>query len=384
MMKNRKTWLLVVFLTFIFLILLLFIQVRWLIHTAETEKRHFEQSVKLSLDLTLQQIINDNQLCINIQTCLLDSQCLKVKELRKLEWQKIDSILKSNLQTYGIDCDYDFEVKYMLADPDEEKLKAQQILYSESQQIAYQEGNMKLIIRLPDRKSFITHRIGPLFISSVLLIILVASAFVFTLLTYLREEKRAVLIKNFIHNMAHEFKTPVAVINLALSRIKANLLNPDNEKLLRYTDIIDNEKNKIQKHLTSILDLAYLESPNAIMVREKAELKSIIEEAIAEITPLLEEKNGTIDFSYQCNGSMLECDREHLRNSFLNILDNACKYSNDNFKIQISCKEAENHFIIEISDNGIGISKKIFLTFSKNISGLVLGIFIIPKVMELV
>ncbi len=357
-MKNRKTWIIVISSTFIFLLLLLFIQVQWLIDTAETEKRHFEQSVKLSLDYTMHQIMNDQQLCSNIQTCLLDSQCLRIKELRKLEWRKIDSIIRSNLEIYGIDCDYEFDVISLVTKPDGQIVNAGHMIFSESMQIAYQEGNLQIIIRLPDKGSFITRRIGPLFISSILLILLVAAAFGFTLKTYFKEEKRAILIKNFIHNMAHEFKTPVAVINFAISRIKGKLENPNKEKLLTYVDIIDNEKSKIQKHLTAILDLASFENKNPSLVFEKTDLRELIDEAIADIAPLLEEKNGELTIDFNCKNTDLECNREQMKNSILNILDNACKYSNGSLLIQINCYEKDESFILEITDNGIGISNK--------------------------
>jgi two-component system phosphate regulon sensor histidine kinase PhoR len=230
--------------------------------------------------------------------------------------------------------------------------------FSENLRIEYQKGNLQLEMKLPDKNSFIKRRIGPIFISSILLILLVAASFVFTLRIYFKEEKRASLIKNFIHNMAHEFKTPVAVINLANSRLRKNLEVSELNKLTKYVEIIDNEKDKIQSQITAILDLAYFEGKNALLKKEKVSVIEIIENAILNINPILKEKNGSLVFEPKSLNSYINCSKCHIINSLTNILDNACKYSNGNLRIEIDAFERENHMYIEITDNGIGISHK--------------------------
>ncbi|MDF1548410.1 MAG: hypothetical protein P1P88_11350, partial [Bacteroidales bacterium] len=143
-MKNRKLQIALITSTFIFLLLLLFIQINNLIDTAETEKRHFTQSVKLSLDLAAAQISQDRQMCRNVQSCLLDTQSIASRNLKKLEWNKVDSIIKSNLEQYAIDLAYDFEIVYAKAQPFSIYDTRPEICYSESLDIALQQGGVEL------------------------------------------------------------------------------------------------------------------------------------------------------------------------------------------------------------------------------------------------
>lgn len=392
-MKNRKSWHIIILTTFIFLVLLLVIQIKWLIETAETEKRHFTQSVNLSLDLTVNQILSDQKLCSNIQMCLLDTQCMKTKALKKLEWHKIDSLIKSNLKFYGIDCNYDFELKFMSPDSTKKMLLDGKQTKSQDSVLSFQRGNIQIGIRLPEKASFITKRISPLFISSILLILMVAASFIFTLLIYKKAEKRAEVIKGFILNIAHEFKTPISVIGLANSRIKNQMEHPDKEKLNKYLTIIDSEKTKIEKHLSAILNHAYIEDKATNIAKEETEIKSLIENAVLNIETILEDKNGRIETSIQTNNIYLQCNKSQIVNSLTNILDNACKYSNGDLKIKIKCFDEGNDIVFEIEDNGIGISgADIPFIFDKyfrvstgnihNIKGYGIGLSYVKEVVE--
>lgn len=393
-MKSRTLWLIIISSTSIFFALLFYIQIRWLIETAETEKKHFTQSVKLSLDYTMHQIMSDQKLCTNIQRCLLDSQCMKTRELKKVEWQKIDSIIKSNLEYYDIKCDYKFDLEYQQSKQNVQNARTDELFLSGSNKIAYKQGNIQLIIQIPDDNEFIINRIGPMFIISLLLIILCVSSFIITVRLYFKNQKRSDLINNFIHNMAHEFKTPVAVIAMANSRIKNNLEQGMNGRFLKYTTIIENEKDKMEDHIESIFNLAYFESKQALLRIESTNIKKLIDSAILNVNTILEEKDGKIEFSENCENISVDCDRNHMINSLTNILDNASKYCHERPKISISYYKDKKHVVIQISDNGIGVSKKdLPYVFDKyfrvntgnihNIKGYGIGLSYVKEVVEL-
>jgi two-component system, OmpR family, phosphate regulon sensor histidine kinase PhoR len=357
-MKKKHKWLFGVAATFIFLLLLLVLQIRWLIETAETEKMHFEQGVKLSIDLTMQQIINDPKLCNNIQTCLLDTMCLKIKALRKIEWQKIDSIIKRNLNNYGINCEYNFDLKFEIASQPQQLADSTQNVSPERLLLDYHSGNLQLIVDMPDKNSFIKKRIGPIFIGSILLIVLIAFSFVFLVWLYFKNEKNYLYFKRFLHNMSHEFKTPVSVIGLANSGIKRFIEHSGEKKLLKYTEIIDNENKKIEEQLTAILDLAYFESDKARLVIKPERANELVEAAILNIKPILEDKNGKINWDPMHTDLLVDCSKCHIVNALTNILDNACKYSAMFPEISVVTLVEKDSLIIDILDNGIGILKK--------------------------
>ncbi len=357
-MNKKKLHFILISSTFIFLLLLLYIQINQLIETAETEKRHFAQSVKLSLSLAAEQMSRDRKMCRNVQFCLLDTQSFHTQELKKLEWHRVDSIIKNNLIQYNLDLAYDFEIINASANDLKTRQDTCEVCYSESLEIALQQSGTVLIVRFPEKSMFIIKRIGPMFISSIMLIFLVTASFILTLSLYLREKMLADRIKDFINNMVHEFKTPLASIGFANHRIQNNKEIELPNKLIKYTEIIDSEKNKLEEQIGNILDLALLESSFRPSDFSEVDIKTVIEEAINSVTLCISDKNGSIDFQNKATGAIVLGSKAHLINAFSNLLDNACKYSNGDLKISIRISNLYKEILVEIADNGIGISSK--------------------------
>lgn len=356
-MKDRKLQKILLILSFIFLSLLLYIQISRLITTAETEKRHFAQSVKLSLDLVAKEITEDRQMCRNVQICLMDTSSNFISTLRKNEWNKVDSIINVNLEYYNIDLAYEFEIVYSNSGSINFEDKCE-VCYAENLNIALNSRGVELRVKFPEKNKFIIERISTMFISSILLILLLMASFILTFKMYTQEQKLAAQTKSFINNMAHEFKTPLASIGFANSRIRNNQEIDLTSKIIKYTEIIETEKSKLQQHLGCLLDLASLESKKSILEFETIELKSLLQEVISNSCIALEEKKGQIVFNCNAENTYINGSRMHLINSFANIVENACKYSNGNLLIDIKCFNKDSQIVTEISDNGIGIAHK--------------------------
>ena len=230
-MKNRKLQILLITSTFIFLLLLLYIQINRLIQTSDMEKRHFNQSVKLSLDLAAAEISQDRQMCENVRICLKDTASAFVKQIKQLEWDKVDSIIRYNLEQYDIDLSYQFEIVYT---DDSFSQGKHEICSSGCLDVALKQGSVQLCVKFPEENKFLIERISTMFISSILLIFLVTASFIITLNNYSKEKKLAIQTRNFINNMAHEFKTPLASIGFANSRIQNSKEIKPLVKILKY------------------------------------------------------------------------------------------------------------------------------------------------------
>jgi two-component system phosphate regulon sensor histidine kinase PhoR len=392
-LKNRKLQKVLLASTFLFLILLLYIQINRLLNTAEAEKRHFTQSVKLSLDLAASQISEDRQMCSNVEICLKDTSSYFVKRLKRLEWSKVDSIIQGNLDNYDIDLAYDFEIVYADSKYSTNNYQNQEV-YSESLDIALQQGSIELRVRFPEKNKFIIERISTMFISSILLILLLMASFIVTYRMYNQELKLAVQTRNFINNMAHEFKTPLASIGFANSRIRNSEEIALSDKLVKYTEIIENEKTKLQGHLSEMLEHACLEHKGAMLKFDRVNVHDILDDVVNQNCTMIEEKKGAIHLDCQATKAVVLGSEKHLYNSFSNIIENACKYSNGNLQIDIKCYNKGELLVTEISDNGIGIdSKDQKLVFDKyyrvptgdvhNIKGYGIGLSYVKEVVEL-
>jgi len=334
--------------TFVFLLLLLYIQVDTLVQTAEAEKKHFAQSVKLSLNFAAEQISKDRQMCSNVKSCLLNKDSTFVRELRKKEWAKIDSIIKHNLDLYNIDLEYEFEIITENVSLDTGKFDlSSEICFAESLDIGLQQAGVNLRVRFPEKNKFIVKRISTMFVSSILLIFLLTASFITALKLYLKEKSIAEKTRDFVNNMTHEFKTPIANIGFANQRIRNNKDIVLPEKLINYTEIIEKEKSKLQNQVNEILNVAYIEDYSNGNNFEKIDVQHIINEAIESIKHAVEEKNGTIHYDNKAGLTKMKGNRLHLLNSITNILDNADKYSNGNLKIEIKTYNKEQNIIIE-------------------------------------
>ncbi|RLD69546.1 MAG: hypothetical protein DRJ10_21430, partial [Bacteroidetes bacterium] len=178
--------------SFLFLLLLLYIQIDTLVKTAETEKRHFAQSVKLSLNLAAEQISKDRQMCSNVKSCLLSKNSDAIAQLRKREWGNVDSIIKQNLDLYNIDLAYEFEIITKDTDLDTSKFDlSSEICFAKSLDIGLQQAGIDLRVRFPEKNKFIIKRISAMFVSSILLILLLTASFITTLKLYLKEKSIA-------------------------------------------------------------------------------------------------------------------------------------------------------------------------------------------------
>lgn len=173
--------------------------------------------------------------------------------------------------------------------------------------------------------------------------------------------------------MTHEFKTPIATINLALSAIKNPKTIVNKQKVEKYLQMIYDENNRMHDQVENVLMISHLEKNELNIEKSKHDINDIIDIAISHLSLIIENKNGKIIKEKCATNSMIIGNETHLINVFVNILDNAIKY-NDNFpEIIVETKNINNKILIKIIDNGIGMSKavqsKIFDKFYRKQTG---------------
>ena len=394
-MSNRKLYLIFISITFFALLLLLYFQIKILLQTADTEKKHFKESVKLALSLAAEQISTDRQVCFGVKKCYMKGESDCLKSLHYNQKNKIDSILKSNLQEYNIDINYTFQIVNTNAgliseSPEFENDKC----FVKSLDHAFQQAGVQLRVRFPDKNKFILQKITHSFIISVLLILLVMISFIITLKMYLYQQKISERTKDFINNMIHEFKTPLANIGFAGNRIKNSKTSENQEKNIKYLNIIENEKNKLLSHIDEILNVAVVENKNNMGDFEKISINELINSATENFKELIIDKKGEINIVFKCDICFVNGNKQLIINALSNILDNAVKYSTGDPKIKIIVSKFYEYVICEFIDNGIGINKKyqknIFEKYFRiptgnihNIKGFGIGLAYVKAIVEL-
>ncbi|MBI9069144.1 MAG: HAMP domain-containing histidine kinase [Salinivirgaceae bacterium] len=391
-LKTRNIIIAVIF----FLISLIIIQFIWILRAAENQKKQFEFTVVQAINKATTELGKQEKACLLIsnefeKTCL--TSCGK-KHLSFEKWNFIDSIIKAELSYSKICINYELKLssKPHPHEIDDEKESEHKCFTVKSDMVTTKGESIWLHINFPGSEKFVLAQMGWLFIASIILIILTIGAFILIYKYYLQEQILANDTRNFINNLTHEFKTPLASIRLANNRIMK--LADCGDKAFAYTKIIHQENDKLDEHINYLLDLSRLQKGKVPMNFEVLDIHDLVKKQTLSFQLRVEDRNGSLTHNLTADKIIVNADCFHLANAFSNILDNACKYSPAAPKISISSYNKNDSVVIAFSDKGIGIDKNdqknIFQEFSRvntgnihNIKGFGLGLSYVWQVVNL-
>jgi signal transduction histidine kinase len=197
---------------------------------------------------------------------------------------------------------------------------------------------------------------GMLFTLSLALFLVLFIIFCFNYIfkTFIEQKKLAELKDDFINNMTHELKTPIATITVAIEGLqKFNALN-DTEKTQRYLQTSRNELSRLNDLVTKVLDIATFENKHIVLIKERINIQDLLNEVVLS-EKAKTEKTTDITLNIGDNLEFVNADKIHFRNVLVNLVDNAIKYAVEPVKIKISCYKQGVNMILSVQDNGIGI-----------------------------
>ena len=247
-------------------------------------------------------------------------------------------------------------------------------------------------VQFPNREGQILNQMG-IWIFSSLVLVLVIVFFAYTLFVILKQKRLSEVQKDFINNMTHEFKTPIATIAVSTEVLKNPTIIQHPERLLNYATIIESENHRLKQHVERVLQMAKMDKDHIELKRENVNLHNVIEEVVQGMHVPLQEKGGEVILNLQAEQPMIHVDKLHITNVIYNLLDNAIKYCNGNPRIIIITKQNKKTLMFEIKDNGIGIhdadQRKIFQKFYRvptgnvhNVKGFGLGLNYVKQIVE--
>ncbi|MBL4605297.1 MAG: HAMP domain-containing histidine kinase [Flavobacteriaceae bacterium] len=220
------------------------------------------------------------------------------------------------------------------------------------------EGNgFTLYVDFPDKNQHILSGISYILILSLFFIFIIIIAFSSSLYQLVKQKKISEIKTDFINNMTHEFKTPIATINLALDSIKNPKIINNEEKILRYVKMIRDENKRMHGQVENVLRISMLEKNQIEIDKDATDVHDIIEEAVTHVNLLVLDKKGTITTHFKAIQSEVLANQFHMTNVLVNMLENALKYSVEPPKIDVYTESTNKNLIIKISDEGIGMSK---------------------------
>jgi two-component system phosphate regulon sensor histidine kinase PhoR len=250
------------------------------------------------------------------------------------------------------------------------------------------------VIVVPDVKNYVIQSLGWMIVGSLLFTLIIITAFFLTIRTLLRQKKLGDMKNDFINNMTHELKTPLATISLAVDALKSEKVLSNPEKLSYFTSMIKDENKRMNKHVEQILQAAQMERQEVQLNLRDLHIHDIINKVLSNLQLQIEEKQGKVDVQLNATNDLMEADEVHVTNLINNLVDNALKYSkDDSFRLNIATRNAGKFIRITVEDHGIGMNKetlaRVFEKFYRahtgnvhNVKGFGLGLSYVKTMVE--
>jgi two-component system, OmpR family, phosphate regulon sensor histidine kinase PhoR len=250
-----------------------------------------------------------------------------------------------------------------------------------------------LCVVVPNYKNIVLKEMRLMIFVSIFFTLIIITAFYLTIRTLLQQKKISEIKNDFINNMTHEFKTPLATISLAVDALRNEKVFQDKQKSNYFSSIIKEENKRMNKQVESILQAALLDRNEMELNLYPLHVHEIIKDVADNFKLQLEEKHGKADLQLNAANDYMMIDEVHFTNLISNLIDNAVKYSKDHVTIKITTHSTNKNFVIRIEDNGIGMSKetqrRIFEKFYRahtgnvhNVKGFGLGLSYVKTVVE--
>jgi two-component system, OmpR family, phosphate regulon sensor histidine kinase PhoR len=234
----------------------------------------------------------------------------------------------------------------------------------------------QLVLDIPKKDAYLVRDVLGLMALSVFFTLIILAAFSVAIYQLFAQKKLAEIKADFINNMTHEFKTPIATIGLAVDALRSVAKKEQStETVVRYLNMIRDENKRMHTQVENVLQIAQLERQQIELDRKETSLHEVILQAKDRMDLIASERNGTIVVELEADNDKVWGDSMHLTHVFINLLDNAIKYTDEQTSplVRISTVVSGRNIVVKLSDNGIGMSrttlKQAFEKFYRETSG---------------
>lgn len=374
------------------------IQGYWAIRMWNYKENEFSQTVKVALYRVAKQLVELNGSVLPNTSIVnqMSANYFVVNVNDKITADHVEYFLRKEFQKVLINEDFEFGIydcsndqvvygNYIKANSEPVNVLKEKSFLPTHEGFTYYFG-----VLFPNRSTSLMANLKYVFILSILLLIALV-VFVYSIFVIVRQNELSELQKDFINNMTHEFKTPLASILLANNAISGNKKFAGDTSLVRLTGIISQQSKRLISHVEKILDLAKLQKNKFLLFPERVDLRQVITEMIPAIDLRVNDLNGSLNIDMPDDELWIMADRIHLTNIIDNLLDNAIKYTIENPVINLSVTNVKNKVMLSIKDNGVGMDeatlKKVFEKFYRShtgnihdVKGFGLGLFYVKNI----
>ena len=340
-------------LSVIILIVLLIIQVGWINRARDLNEEHFNHRVGMALHESVDEFMKDRERCEAMSACINKSK-FDANDSAQLdsEVERLDSIIKKQFKYYQIQSPYTIEV---LGSADEQP-RSKCFYYSLRKALSNDKAVLNVYFQ--KREKNLMDSMGSMFICSVILILILFVFFGITVFSLIKDKKILGRTTDLINNITHEFKTPMATIALAGKMLGREKINSERNQVQHYANMITTENNRLKKQVDQLLKLSCIERGELHLNSNQFHMHKLLEECSKSFQVRINERDGKMDLKQSAKNDLVSGDRELIQNVFLNLMDNAIKYSAKLPVVDIQTKNYNGDLHVMVSDQGIGMSKE--------------------------
>ena len=332
----------------------------------------------------------------NFEIAFKDIVALKQLQQR-ISNEELQQLLKSELNKYGVKTPFEFGI---YSNGLATKIRSDKFKYDKKTTYGIpifqdNEGMSKyqLLVSFPHKSKFVFSSLIGISSLSLLFTLVIVLTYSSALNQLIQQKQISEIKTDFINNMTHEFKTPIATINLALDAIKNPKIIDDKEKVQRYLQMIKEENKRMHAQVENVLRISKLEKNELDISKEPRDVSEIIEDAIDHVSLIVEDREGVIHQHFNAQRNTILLNDVHFTNVLVNVLDNAIKYSPNAPVIDVFTENIKDFVIIKIQDQGTGMSKvaqkRVFEKFYRehtgdlhNVKGHGLGLSYVKQIVE--
>ncbi len=251
-----------------------------------------------------------------------------------------------------------------------------------------------LQLHIPRQSFVIIQSMGVMFIASIVLILAMIAIFLATLAIIFKQKRMAEIRNDFVSNMTHELKTPIATISLAAQMLEDKNIPTELKNVDHLSKMVREESKRLGLLVEKVLQMAIFDRGTFKLKRKQLNLHSIIRKVLENYTLQFQAKDVKVTCDLSAEQLEVYADEVHITNIISNLIDNAIKYSKESPVINISTLNKNDGIIVSVKDNGIGISKeyqkRIFDQFYRvptgnvhSVKGFGLGLSYVKKIAEM-
>ena len=338
-------------------------QIYWVRRAFDLKEAEFERTVNTALYNVAHQIfdINKTPSPANNPVKQLSTNYFIVMVNSEIDASLLEFLLRNEFEKRGIIADFEYGIfdcssermvygNYVPLKTSKEKITGKNLPKWSNQ--GYYFG-----VQFPNRAAHVINQMGIWSFSSIVLL-LVITFFAYTLFVILKQKRLSEIQKDFINNMTHEFKTPIATISVSAEVLKDPGIVHQPERLKNYAGIIEKENLRLKQQVERVLQMARLDKEDLGLKKETVDVHQLIQDSIRHYTMALQERSGVLNSEFSATQVQVQGDKFHLTSVFNNLIDNAIKYCREIPQITIRTMNKNHGCVIEVSDNGIGISQE--------------------------